>query len=265
VTLPLFVAGAGALDGAVPGGSLELAGDEGRHAATVRRVRAGERIDVADGAGRVARCLVAGVGRDRLELSVEAVHDVEPRRPRLVLVQALAKGGRDEQAVETATEFGVDAVVPWSAERSVVQWTGDRGERSRRRWEATALAAAKQSRRATVPVVEQPVTTAGLAARAAGGDRLLVLHEAALEPLTSVELPAAGGIGRPTGAGEADTTVRVGALLVAVGPEGGIAPGELERLTAAGARAVRLGPEVLRASSAGAAALAVLSVRLDRW
>lgn len=254
MTLPLFVAGAGGLDGAVPGASLALAGDEGRHAATVRRIRVGERVDVADGAGRVARCLVAGVGRDRLELTVEAVSDVAPRLPRLVLVQALAKGGRDEQAVETATEFGVDAIVPWGAERSVVQWTGERGERSRRRWEATALAAAKQSRRATVPTVEPLVSTAGLAARtvagATDGDRLLVLHEEAAEPLSSVDLPAAGA---------------AGALLVAVGPEGGIAPGELERLVAAGGRTVRLGPEVLRASSAGAAALATLSLRLSRW
>jgi 16S rRNA (uracil1498-N3)-methyltransferase len=250
VTLPLFVAGAGALDGAVPGGPLALAGDEGRHAATVRRIRAGERIDVADGAGRVARCLVAGVGRDRLDLTVEAVFDIAPRLPRLVLVQALAKGGRDEQAVETATEFGVDAVVPWAAERSVVQWTGERGERSRRRWEATALAAAKQSRRATVPVVEPVVSTAGVAARVTADDRLLVLHEDAAEPLSAVELPAPGA---------------AASLLVAVGPEGGIAPGELDRLLAAGGRPVRLGPEVLRASSAGAAALAILSLRLTRW
>ena len=250
MTLPLFVVGEGALDGVLPGGGFVLDGDEGRHAATVRRIRVGERLDVADGNGRIARCLVAAAGRDRLDLVVEEVSDVVPRLPRLVLVQALAKGGRDEQAVETATEFGVDAVVPWAADRSVVRWTGDRGERSRRRWEATATAAAKQSRRATVPAVEAATTTAGLAARAAAGEALLVLHEEAAEPLSSVVLPSAG---------------TSGVLLVAVGPEGGITSAEVERLLGAGGRAVRLGPEVLRASSAGAAALAVLSVRLGRW
>ena len=245
---PLFVAGAGALDGTVPGAALTLDGDEGRHAATVRRIRAGEVVDVADGAGRVARCLVERVERDRLVLVAQALHDVPVPSPRLVLVQALAKGGRDEQAVETATEFGVDEIVPWQAARSVVQWSGDRGERGRRRWEATALAAAKQSRRATVPVVRPLATTADLARQAAAGECLLVLHEEATEPLSAVALPDG-----------------VDPVLLAVGPEGGIADDELARLVDAGARALRLGPQVLRASSAGPAALAVLSARLGRW
>jgi len=248
VTLPLFVAGRGALDAAAAGSTLRLDGDEGRHAAVVRRVRAGERLDVADGAGRVATCTVEAVDREGLRLVVEAVRDVAARRPLLVLVQALAKGGRDELAVETATEYGVDAVVPWQAARSVVQWSGERAERGRRRWEATVLAAAKQSRRATVPVVEPAATTAALAARAAAGACVLVLHEDAADPLAALELPAG-----------------TGAVLLAVGPEGGIGDDELALLRDAGARPVRLGPEVLRSSSAGPAALAVLSVRLRRW
>jgi 16S rRNA (uracil1498-N3)-methyltransferase len=258
VTLPLFVAGAGALDAAGPGAALVLAGDEGRHAAGVRRIRAGEVIDVADGAGRVARCTVDAAERDRLLLTVLAIGTVAPRLPRLVLVQALAKGGRDEAAVETATEFGVDSVIPWQAERSVVQWSGERGERSRRRWEAVALAAAKQSRRARVPVIEPMLSTAGLVARAAAdrdcdprasaAEQVLVLHEDAETPLAGLEPPASAQ-----------------ALLLVVGPEGGISDRELADLVAAGAQPVRLGPEVLRASSAGPAALAVLSVRLHRW
>jgi 16S rRNA (uracil1498-N3)-methyltransferase len=248
VSLPLFVADAAALASAAPGAGLVLDGEEGRHAAAVRRLRAGERLDVADGAGRVARCVVDRTERGRLLLTVEAVRDVPPRLPRLVLVQALAKGGRDELAVETATEFGVDAVVPWQAARSVVQWSGDRGGRGRHRWEATALAAAKQSRRATVPVIEPLATTADLASWAAAGACLLVLHEDADQPLTRAALPA----GAP-------------AVLLVVGPEGGIGDDELGRLTTAGAHPVRLGPEVLRASSAGPAAVAVLSVLLHRW
>jgi len=249
VSLPLFLAPAGALDGAVAGSSLVLDGDEGRHAAAVRRIRAGERLDVADGRGRVAGCLVDRAERDRLLLTVQDVRDVPIRTPRLVLVQALAKGGRDEQAVETATEFGVDAVVPWQAGRSVVQWSGERGERSRRRWEATAVAAAKQSRRPAVPQVRAAMGTAELVAAAGSAERcLLVLHEDAERPLSAFRPPAAAA-----------------EVWLLVGPEGGIGDDELGRLTAVGGLAVRLGPEVLRSSSAGPAALAVLSVLLGRW
>jgi 16S rRNA (uracil1498-N3)-methyltransferase len=250
VTAPLYLVAPGELDALPPGASLALDGDEGRHAATVRRTRAGEELLVADGAGLLARCLVEGVAPARLTLRVQALHRTPPSRPPLVLVQALAKGGRDELAVETATELGVDAVVPWQAARSVVVWSGERGERSRRKWEATARAAAKQSRRARLPEVRPAATSAELARAASGAETVLVLHEEAGQALATVPLPAEGTAGE---------------LWVVVGPEGGIAPDELDALAAAGAVAIRLGPHVLRSSSAGAAALAVLATRLGRW
>ncbi len=249
MTAPLFLLPPGGLDGAEPGALVTLDGEEGRHAATVRRVRTGERVDLADGAGLVARCRVQALASPSVLLRVDAIERTVPPVPPLVLVQALAKGGRDEQAVETATELGVDAVVPWQAGRSVVVWAGERAERSRRRWEATARAATKQSRRASLPTIHPPVDTPGLAQLVAASALTLVLHEEAQEALATVALPAAAP----------------GAVLVVVGPEGGIAAQELTALGAAGARAVRLGPHVLRSSSAGAAALAVLSLRLHRW
>jgi 16S rRNA (uracil1498-N3)-methyltransferase len=253
VTLPLFFVADGALEGVSLGATLVLDGDEGRHAATVRRIRAGEGVDVADGSGRTARCEVVEALKASLVLRVDGLADVAPRLPGLVLVQALAKGGRDETAVETATEYGVDAVVPWQAARSVVRWAAERGEKSRLRWVATARAAAKQSRRATVPDVGPLVTTTALARRTAevvsAGGAVLVLHEDAAEPVATVPLPAPG---------------QAAQVLVVVGPEGGIAPDELAVLTAAGGLTTRLGPDVLRSSSAGPAALAVLAALL-RW
>lgn len=245
MTAPRFLVPPGALDGA--GTALVLDGEEGRHATQVRRIRQGERVDVADGQGAVACCEVGAVARGRLELTVLST-SVEPRPvPRLVLAQALAKGGRDEQAVEAATELGVDAVVPWQARRSVVVWSGERGERARQRWASTARAAAKQSRRAWVPQVREPVDTEGLAALVASASTALVLHEDARAPLAAAPLAGQGEV------------------LVVVGPEGGVEEREMELLVAAGARAVLLGPQVLRSSTAGPAALAVLSVRLGRW
>jgi len=266
VTAPLYLVPAGRLDGLVPGSPVELDGDEARHAVTVRRTRVGEHVDLADGAGLRAACVVTAVetgGRQaRLVAEVVGVAAVPVRLPRLVLVQALAKGGRDELAVETATELGVDAVLPWQADRSVVVWAAERGERSRQRWVATAQAAAKQSRRAVLPVVEPVRDTAALVARVvavvARRGAVLVLHEQAITAMADAELPGVTVLGDAAVEGTTE-------VLVVVGPEGGITDDEVVALTGAGAVAVRLGPEVLRSSSAGPAALAVLSARLGRW
>jgi 16S rRNA (uracil1498-N3)-methyltransferase len=250
VTAPLYLLEPTALAGIRPGDVVVLDGDEGHHAVTVRRTRPGETLLVASGEGLLAQGVVQDVAARSVRLRVEAITDAASPAPRLVLVQALAKGGRDELAIETATELGVDAVVPWQASRSVVVWSGERGERSRRKWESSVRAAAKQSRRAIVPRVRALRTTAQLASSAAAAAALLVLHEAAGTALTSVPLPEAGTDGE---------------VLVVVGPEGGISEPELQTLTEAGGLPVRLGPHVLRSSSAGPAALAVLSSRLGRW
>jgi 16S rRNA (uracil1498-N3)-methyltransferase len=242
-TAPLF------LVEAVPeAGPLVLDGPEGRHAATVKRLRVGEAVQVADGCGGLGEAEVVAVGRDRVELVVSRRVELPPPAPRVVLAQALVKGDRGELAVELATEAGVDEVLPWRAARCVAKWeAGPRGDKALGRWRSTAREAAKQARRPWVPPVGEPVSTAALAVRAAAADVALVLHESATDPLASVDLP---------GAGE---------LLLVVGPEGGVTDEELAALAAAGARAVRLGPQVLRASTAAAVALGALGVLTERW
>ena len=254
MSAPVFLAEAGKLDDFGPGSAYVLEGAEARHAGVVQRRRAGERIDVADGAGVRLECVISSVEPGRLELDVLGRSD-EPAHPvRLVLAQALAKGDRDEMAIEAATEIGVDEVVPWQADRSVVVWRGDRAAKSRARWLATVREATKQSRRARLPEVAQAVDTPGLVARAravvADGGVVLVLDGAGTVPLGTAALP--GG----------DTPADV---LVVVGPEGGIAQSELTALAEAGAQVARLGRTVLRTSTAGPAALAVLAQRLGRW
>jgi 16S rRNA (uracil1498-N3)-methyltransferase len=250
VTAPLFLLPESGLDGVGVGDEVALDGEEGRHAVAVRRIRPGEQIDLSDGVGGIARVRVQACSGTRLTARVLSLDHVAAPRPRLVLVQALAKGGRDELAVETATELGVDEIVPWQARRSVVVWDGPRGERSRRRWEATVRAAGKQSRRARLPQVGATVTNRQLMERLGTVAAAFVLHEEASDALASVPLPEPG---------------HSGDLMILVGPEGGIDPDELTVFGDAGARAVRLGPLVLRTSTAGAAALAVLSARLGRW
>ncbi len=254
MSAPVFLAEPRSLDAVEAGGTYLLDGSEGRHAGVVQRRGPGERIDVVDGAGVRLRGRVAQVTHEGVLLDVEEVEREERSWPSLALAQALAKGDRDELAIEAATELGVEVVVPWQAERSVVVWRGERAAKSRARWLGTVRAATKQARRACLPGVELAVDSAGLAARAAtvvgAGGAVVVLHEEATTALSAVPLPRAG------------TQVEV---LVVVGPEGGIAPSELAALTAAGAVPARLGPLVLRTSTAGPAALALLNDRLGRW
>jgi len=228
------------------GDTVLLTGPEGRHAATVRRVKVGESVDLADGLGTRASCRVVSLGQDLVTLQVVTrVLEPEPS-PRLVLVQAIAKGDRGELAVELATEVGIDEVVPWAAERCVVKWEGARGEKSLARWRSTAREAGKQSRRARHPVLTTWCETPALLERLVGAT-CLVLHESATEPLASTPLPTDGEV------------------VVVVGPEGGITDRELRQLAAAGGRPVRLGSSVLRTSTAGAAAASVISARTSRW
>lgn len=246
MTHQLFLGEPEAVAAAQVGTPFVLDGAEGRHAATVVRLRPGERCYVADGLGRrllmEAEQVDGSVVRGRV---LEVAIGPEPA-PRFVLVQALAKGDRDEQAIEAATELGVDEVVPWQAERSIVVWRPDRIAKSLAKWQAVVTRATKQSRRARMPLTSDPVNLTTLVGRVRDSALALVLHEDATEPLSGIAVPADGDV------------------LVVVGPEGGITDRELAALTDAGARVVRLGPTVLRASSAGPAALAVLNAQ-HRW
>ncbi|UZN01795.1 16S rRNA (uracil(1498)-N(3))-methyltransferase [Cellulomonas sp. S1-8] len=251
MSAPVFVVEPGLLDDVRAGGEYLLGGQEGRHAGVVQRRGPGERVDVVDCAGVRVVGRVRAAGAEGVHIDVdEVVVEPEPA-PRLVLVQALAKGDRDEMAIEAATEVGVDVVVPWQAERSVVIWRGERAQKSRARWIGTVRTATKQSRRARMPAVDEPLDDRGLVARVtaavAAGGVAVVLHESATTPLHEVALPAAGDV------------------LVVVGPEGGISDREVDDLTGAGAVVCRLGPHVLRTSTAGPVALAMLADRLGRW
>lgn len=230
------------------GDAVVLDGPEGRHAVAVARTAMGERIALADGGGVVLDAVVVEVrGRDHLVARVERRVVTPAPDPRVVVVQGLPKGERGETAVETMTEVGVDVVVPWQAQRCIVRWTAERAERGRARWLATARAAAKQSRRAWLPEVAPLGRTDDVAARVSAASAALVLHEEALLPLHHVDLPDAGDI------------------VLVVGPEGGIAPDELDVLMTAGATPVSVGPTVLRTSTAGTVAAALVLAATGRW
>ena len=248
MSAPVFVVPSEALAAASAGSEVLLDGSEGRHAATVRRLAVGEPIRLVDGAGRSADGHVVGVeGKSSLTVAVDAVQDEPVEQPRFVVAQALAKGDRGELAVELLTEVGVDEIVPWSAANCVVRWRADRADRSRQRWVDASVAAAKQARRARFPVMAELSSTDDLCGRVAQASLAVVLHEEATTPLSALAPPASGEV------------------LVIVGPEGGLSPDERRALVDAGAHEARLGPTVMRTSSAGMAATAALLSRTPRW
>lgn len=236
---PLFLASFGEV---AVGEVVSVTGDEARHAVAVRRIRVGETMLLADGAGRAVQGEVTSAEKTQFSVVVSQVLTQRKRGYRLVAVQALAKGDRSDLAIELATETGADEIIAWSAERSIVVWQGDRAAKSLAKWAATAREAAKQSRRFAVPEVSW-ATTKQLTQRLAAADLVLVLHESATERLADV----VRGWVPPREDAE---------IVVITGPEGGISPAELEAFASAGGRPVLLTDHVLRTSSAGGVALA---------
>ncbi|MDJ1130422.1 16S rRNA (uracil(1498)-N(3))-methyltransferase [Streptomyces iconiensis] len=244
MTAPVFLADSALLRE----GTVVLEGPEGRHAVSVRRLHPGEEVVLTDGSGTGAYgTVVAAEGKDHLKIAVTAVRTEPEPTPRITVVQALPKGDRGELAVETMTETGVDAIVPWDAARGITRWKGERGLKSLTKWRSTAREAAKQARRLRVPEVHDLASTKQVAALLKDASFAAILHEEGSEPLATTPLPDSGD------------------LILVVGPEGGISPEELDLFTTAGAGAFRLGPSVLRTSTAGTAAVALLLARSGRW
>lgn len=249
----------------VVGELVEVTGNEAHHAVRVSRLRVGEQILVGNGQGCIGEGSVEVADRDRFAVRISAVAAARTPAgqdsPELVLVQALAKGDRDDRAVEQATEFGVDAIVPWQAERSVSRWSGssEKAEKGREKWQRIAREAAKQSLRPRIPGVRPLETLEGLCELAGREDVAVVaLHPRGNKPLSAW----AGSIASE---GEGNATCPIRHVYLVVGPEGGFSDAELDRLEAAGAQVGVLGETVLRTSSAGPAAIAVLNLAFGRW
>ena len=231
----------------IVGEVIELTGDEGRHAVSVKRTGVGEQIELVDGHGTRAVITVTGVsGKDRLVGVVDCVASEPAPRPTVTVIQALPKAARSELTVDLLTQAGADVIVPWQAGRSVANW-GKKQDKGLAKWRAAARAAAKQSRRSRIPEITPVGDQAAVAALIQAAPLALMLHEDATGKIT--DQPVA----------------QVDSVVLIIGPEGGISPAELDAFTTAGAHPVRLGPEVLRTASAGMVALAALGAVTDRW
>lgn len=227
-------------------------GDQGWHAVTVRRLKVGQLVQVGDGAGQVALGEVTTVqGKDRLVVTVHERISVQIPVPRITMVQALIKGDRMDRAIETLTEAGADRIVPWSAANCVVRPDAAAGDKAISKLRRRALESTKQARRGFVCEVTQLHSTAEVCELARKADLAVTLHESAAQSLAAVDFAQVAGID--------------GDVLVIVGPEGGLTETEIDTLERVGARSARMGPSVMRASTAGTVALGAIMVALGRW
>ncbi len=241
MSLPVFISDTDA----TVGENTTISGPEGRHAVTVKRILPGEKIMLIDGRGTSRTCLVTATsGKDRMEVVVESVEEIPTPDPVVTIVQAIPKSERSELTIDLLTQGGADRIIAWQSRRTIAKWAGKEAK-SLGKWEAAAEAAAKQSRRATIPEVVGVVDTAGVDKLIADADLAIILHEEASKPFRELNF--------------------TGDVVVIIGPEGGVSPEEIHRFTAAGAHTVKLGPEVLRTASAGMVALAAIGVLSDRW
>jgi 16S rRNA (uracil1498-N3)-methyltransferase len=245
VVEPLFFAAIG--KDTVAESTFVLGGPEAKHAVGVRRMVPGEAIAISDGSGLKIRGKVSKVGKDTLELKVESVESISAPSVQLHLVQALAKGDRDELAIQACTELGVYGVIPWQSDRSISIWKDDKKIKGQIRWQTIVTEAAKQSLRAFAPVVEAVQNSQELVSRLSRFDAVLVLDPEAKTSISQVSIPSSGSVA------------------IVVGPEGGISDSELESFALAGFSSVRMGVGVLRTSTAGMAAISYLQAKLGNW
>ena len=265
MSLPVFHCATAAE--AVSGHVLTVGEDVAGHAVRVRRIGPGEQIEIVDGQGTRARGTVTAASATRMDLDIAEVTTEAAMRPRLVLVQALAKGDRDLQAIEAATEIGVDEVIPWAAERSIADWPAKKREKMAAKWDHLLQAASLQARRSRFPRLHELVRGTALARKLAETDAVFVLHETAQHRLSQAlrDLTGGGCSGHDSTDDRTASSAGPDRIVIVVGPEGGISGGELEALEGIGATTVRLGPTILRSSSAGSAGLVMTQNSLGRW
>ncbi len=247
MSAPVFLIDPDRARSARVGDVIELDGAEGRHASSVRRLRTGEAIELVDGRGRRLIGSVSESAAGSCSVAIETIDDEPEPQPRITAIQAIAKGDRGELAVQMLTEAGVDVIIPWQAEHSIAKWEGDKAHRNHAKWQTTARESGKQARRARLPIVDSPITTAAVADLIGNAGVTLILDEESTTPLTSIDFATAHDV------------------LLVIGPEGGLSANERELFADAGGDLVKLGDTVWRTSTAGVAALGVVMSRVGRW
>jgi 16S rRNA (uracil1498-N3)-methyltransferase len=228
-------------EGDLAGAEVALPDDAARYLRDVLRLGPGDPVELFDGSGRVVRGAIAQADADAVRVLVrdDLMSQAGESPLELTLYQAIPKGDRWEWLLEKATEVGVTRVVPLETRRTIVKIKASKVDAKLARWSKIAAGAARQCERSVVPEVTAPAT---LAAALGGLTDDVVALVGATEDL---------GAGAPAPALAAALDPAATRVALFVGPEGGWERGELDAMAAAGVRAFRCGPRVLRSETAG--------------
>ncbi len=216
--------------------------DDALHAVRVLRTTVGDIFNLSDGKGAWAKVVVREAAKKSLKVEVLETGFQEPLEQSFTVIQAIPKGDRVKEAIELCTEGGADRIVMWKSARSI-----GKSEDKIEKLQVTAREASKQSRRFRIPSVVGVATTENIIDEIAKVDCAIVLHEAALLPVSQVVIPGAKKIA------------------IIIGPEGGLTDEEVDTFAAAGAKVALLGRPVLRSAHAGLAALSAVNTALSVW
>ena len=221
-----------------------LDNDEAHHAIKVMRLKIGEEIKISDGEGSWVSGPISEVGKKSLKITVTSNGIERIKKPELVLVQAITKSERNKEMLELITVAGVDRIIPWQADRCISKWQSN----SYDKWRTSIKEASKQSRRVNLPKLEKVMSTKQIIEQMVVSDCIVVFHESADQKFSDLNISQSAST-----------------IYLIIGPEGGIAEGELEIFKTKGGNLVRLGEPVLRSAHAGFAALASIQTKLGRW
>ena len=224
------------------GALYEFQNEDALHAVRVLRTTVGDTFNLSDGNGAWSKVIVREAAKKSLRVEVLESGFEEALAQTFTVIQAIPKGDRIKEAIELCTEGGVDRIVMWKSARSI-----GKSEDKIEKLQTTAREASKQSRRFRIPTVVGVATTENIIDEIAKVDLAIVLHEAAVQPISQVVVPGAKKIA------------------IIIGPEGGLTDEEVDTFAAAGAKVALLGRPVLRSAHAGIAALSAVNTALSVW
>lgn len=240
------------IEGKIPENRIvAITGDDAKHIAKVMRQTPGDYlIAVMEGEAYLAKIRSADFD---VEVELGEVLEAQVESPKKVTIACgLPKGDKLDLITQKATELGMYALLPFTAERSIVKWDNSKSEKKIGRLQKIAKEAAEQSHRTHVPEIDNLHSFKQLLSKTESYDVVIVAYE---------EEARQGD--RTRFAEILKSLYDKDSALIVFGPEGGISEREVAALKSAGAIFTSLGPRILRTETAPLYALAAISCEFE--